>query len=738
MFNKPKFTIHRIGKAKKTNENRDKKNVFNKKIKVLKYIGLGVLTIALMGLVYSKEKTGDWFKASILEAPQPFNGTVPPISKVPNWTHWNGDNNTTLYSQIESKDLIDLPEYNLSKMAFPNEDLVWGNASHDVIRNTKITFPVVYMGNYEYDHKENNGSHLAIDIKIPVGTPLHSIANGKVFKTSMQSSGFGHHTVIKHSNVPDPKNPGKLTTIYSCYVHMSDIDVKEGQNVMKGQIIGKSGNTGTSTTPHLHFQIDTDTAPWHPYWPFSSTERQEAGLNFFQAINAGLGKQNGINNTTNPIQYVTNHIGDSIIVSNRPGGTDNPNIEIVEDPHVDTEDLPSNEDTAVEIVEDNKIDSSLFTFKVMGETVSLINNGVTITVIDENNQISKLSSSDRIEIDLSGVGRVSKKQYSKDDFVNNAIKVIVNSSEKGVSNIMIGKNNHKITFIDQVNSIAKLKIEHDGTFKKNVVEIVKIIALDRDGNPTPAVNFSGTISITVKEGRASITPNGLKARDFKNGVATVRVKIPNEERVILRAQNGALIGESESMRLDKGTMFTDVKKTHPNYEAIKYLKDNDIINGYSDGTFKPNGEVNRVEALKMLMIAFDINAGEGNELLFSDADSGAWYAKTLATAVNKGIVKGYEDGSFRPGQIVNKAEYLKILFKTNDIELDAKITANPYADVPKDAWFAPYAYMTNRRNLLNTSSSMLYPANGMTRAEVAETIYRLKYVLDNNLISYSK
>lgn len=754
-----KFTIRKIGKIKKSRIQKNKfKSLFftPEVIRYLKYGGIAIITIALMTVVYFHEQAGIWFKASVLEAPQAFNGTSIPIGKVPDWTNWSGDNHTTVYSAVDK--FVDLPNYDLNKMAFPNDDLIWGNSDHDIIRNTKITYPVVYMGNYKFDHKEYSGSHPAIDIRVPIGTPIHAIANGKVVKTSLQSDGFGHHIVIQHPNSPLPE--GGTGTIYSSYVHMDQVKVSEGQNVLKGEVIGTSGNTGTSTTPHLHFQIDRESAPWHPYWPFSWSESQAAGLSFFEAVNAGLGQSNAKNHTINPMNYVTKYLGAYSLASSGDGSIDNTpdnsnnntdnqdqeNTDGEENTSGNYEDPPidiTNEDPPVAVIEnpvnsESQIDTSLFTFKLTGESVSLLNNGVSITATDTSNQISKLNNDDEIRIELIGVGRLIKKVFKKTDFKNNAIQIIVNSSEVGVANVLIGKSSHQINFIDKVEGVTRLGVEHDGHFQTNIVEVLKIVALDSNGNKTPAVNFSGTISITAKEGDGIIVPDRLAVNDFKNGEATIRITSSGKNRIIIRAQNGALIGESTPITYEEKTTFTDVSRGHKNYDAIQYLVDQGVINGYSDGTFKPNNTVNRVEALKMLMLAFNAGTGPSQQLAFKDTDSSAWYTTTLGTAVAKGIVEGYSDGTFRPANTVNKAEYLKILFRTNDIEVTSDIASNPYADVPKDAWYAPYAYMTNRKNLMDIANNILQPDKGMTRGDVAETIYRLKYVLDNNLVTYSK
>ncbi len=62
--------------------------------------------------------------------------------------------------------------------------------------------------------------------------------------------------------------------------------------------------TGITTTPHLHFQIDTSDAPFHSYWPYSFKDLRELGLDFFEAVNVGLGKENAMKYTVSPLAFV--------------------------------------------------------------------------------------------------------------------------------------------------------------------------------------------------------------------------------------------------------------------------------------------------------------------------------------------------------------------------------------------------------------------------------------------------
>jgi murein DD-endopeptidase MepM/ murein hydrolase activator NlpD len=95
--------------------------------------------------------------------------------------------------------------------------------------------------------------HTGIDFTAPVGTPIRATGNGKVITVKKESSGYGHHVIIDHGY-----------GFKTLYAHMSKIDAKEGQLVTKGQKIGAIGNTGTSTAPHLHYEVLIQDRPVNP------------------------------------------------------------------------------------------------------------------------------------------------------------------------------------------------------------------------------------------------------------------------------------------------------------------------------------------------------------------------------------------------------------------------------------------------------------------------------------------
>ncbi|MFJ9427437.1 M23 family metallopeptidase [Streptomyces sp. NPDC101249] len=95
-----------------------------------------------------------------------------------------------------------------------------------------------------------NSTHSGQDFAVATGTDVRAAHGGTVVKAGGNGAGdgpaYGNAVVIKHGN-----------GTYSQYAHLSRIDVKPGQVVKTGQHIARSGNTGNSSGPHLHFEIRT-------------------------------------------------------------------------------------------------------------------------------------------------------------------------------------------------------------------------------------------------------------------------------------------------------------------------------------------------------------------------------------------------------------------------------------------------------------------------------------------------
>jgi len=109
------------------------------------------------------------------------------------------------------------------------------------------------------------------------------------------------------------------------------------------------------------------------------------------------------------------------------------------------------------------------------------------------------------------------------------------------------------------------------------------------------------------------------------------------------------------------SVFTDVSDKTDYSPAIQWMAENKVINGYEDGSFKPDKCVNRAEFLKMLFVVQEAELSSVEDLSFSDVNNSAWYAPYLATALQTKIVEGYNDGTFKPEQCVTRAEAAKMV-----------------------------------------------------------------------------
>lgn len=179
-----------------------------------------------------------------------------------------------------------------------------------------------------------------------------------------------------------------------------------------------------------------------------------------------------------------------------------------------------------------------------------------------------------------------------------------------------------------------------------------------------------------------------------------------------------------STSLLEDATFSDVEVEHKNFPAIDYLYDEEVLAGYEDGSFKPDNTVNRAELLKILVEGQGITPDKNTyKNCFPDVTT-EWYAKYVCYAKEEGWVGGYPDGTFRPADSVNKVEALKMLLNSQEIDTDTP-DEKPFTDVAVDEWFAPYVATAQYLGLLEETGYSFSPDSDRSRAGIAEELYRL-------------
>lgn len=168
--------------------------------------------------------------------------------------------------------------------------------------------------------------------------------------------------------------------------------------------------------------------------------------------------------------------------------------------------------------------------------------------------------------------------------------------------------------------------------------------------------------------------------------------------------------------------FTDADDIE-NEEAVSFMQQRGIMEGYADGSFGADKSINRAESLKTLLEALGIDPITTGESEFSDVDNSAWYSGYIKAAKLRGFVEGYEDGTFKPGKTVNQAELLKISFESFGIDLSEYDVTDLPDGISEDAWFAPYLQYALDNDLLDEEDVNL--EEGMNREMFAEVISRL-------------
>ena len=190
--------------------------------------------------------------------------------------------------------------------------------------------------------------------------------------------------------------------------------------------------------------------------------------------------------------------------------------------------------------------------------------------------------------------------------------------------------------------------------------------------------------------------------------------------------------------------YPDVPFGHKHHTAIAALTDTDIIQGYPNGEFHPEGLINRAEAVKILTKskfpadtienALDWHIRLNHQfVIFPDVPTKHWYSKYVEVSYQNQVIQGYPDGYFRPANNINFAEALKVILETYKVDFSQNVyRPNKLLLVERGQWFEKYFTYAYDHNLIN-QNKFYHPGQLITRGEFVEVIYRLEDMLQKNL-----
>lgn len=181
--------------------------------------------------------------------------------------------------------------------------------------------------------------------------------------------------------------------------------------------------------------------------------------------------------------------------------------------------------------------------------------------------------------------------------------------------------------------------------------------------------------------------------------------------------------------------FSDVKNTSTNhlYQPVTDLASRGIITGYEDGTFKPYQSINRMHAAKIMALALDLNLDidKVKDPGFTDINKEHPYYVHIAALVEAGVIKGYKDNTFGPNNTLTRAQMSKMVTLGFDFD-QVTLAENPFTDISKDKEVAGFVQTLYSNEITTgTTATTFSPYANVTRGQMASFIFRSEKEIGN-------
>ncbi|MEN6326370.1 MAG: S-layer homology domain-containing protein, partial [Syntrophomonas sp.] len=170
------------------------------------------------------------------------------------------------------------------------------------------------------------------------------------------------------------------------------------------------------------------------------------------------------------------------------------------------------------------------------------------------------------------------------------------------------------------------------------------------------------------------------------------------------------------------TCFKDLNEANPNYVYINYLAQREIISGFPDGGFHPDQGLSRAQAAVIMARTMKLDITGQNVSGMKDADQNHWATGYIGAAVKAGYIKGYPDGTFKPDDKLSRAEGISLVFGLSR-ETDPGVELPSLQDVDSNHWAARSIAMALDAGMIDAKTNQQFMPNApMSREELARAL----------------
>ena len=250
-------------------------------------------------------------------------------------------------------------------------------------------------------------------------------------------------------------------------------------------------------------------------------------------------------------------------------------------------------------------------------------------------------------------------------------------------------------------------------------------------NPQPkgtALNFIFTTKAGQEEVVATV---GAGAGGAAPAYSAEKKKIDDYLRVITsvnmhgrekveQLQVNAAVATGQFILAKENAGITDIANAENSLQEAMKVARPPFVTGYPNGTFKPTKPMSRAEVSSVIARMASGNKSVAGFTSFKDVDDGQWFAAAVGFMEKRSLISGYKDGSFKPHQSINRAEFARILAAYAGL---TPTEGTSFNDVKRNHWAKGYIGAVQQAGLMSgTGKGRFAPSAKITRQEVCTAL----------------